>query len=105
MLEKMKFPMTCASKCPKCESEKTITRAYIDQLKAEGKLVKAAYPAGSVMQVAFDQVLNSPLMIRPEVPVLQIGYDVCAECFTMYATNVNLLIVPVQIKKQGVQPS
>jgi hypothetical protein len=100
MLEKMKFPITGAPNCPACHSEKTIARAYIDELKMEGKLPKNAYPAGAAHQIALQEALNSPLMIKPEIPVLQISYEVCADCFTMYATQIQLIIVPVQIQQK-----
>jgi hypothetical protein len=100
MLEKMQFPITGASQCPHCTSTKTVIRNYIDELKMSGTLGKNAYPAGGAIQIPFQETLNSPLMIRPEIPVLQISYEVCAECFTMYTTKIQLIIVPVEIKKQ-----
>ena len=73
------FPLTF-DKCPSCGSTDRIANIIGEQEKAKGKIRKIA------TCVAFMQtmIITDPVIAVISAPSLTIGYDVCAECGTVY---------------------
>ena len=85
---KPRFPMEKPDDlCPNCGSTEKIIRPYFNDLEDTGKAPHGSLKLGAVLQIAIPQALNR-LAPVPEIPVLCISYDVCAQCFTMFATQV-----------------
>lgn len=95
----LKLPVTGADKCPHCGCTERIGRQYIDSLVANGRLLKGSYPKGLVMQIPI-QGVSLGILVKPELPVLNIYYDVCKKCFTMYCTGADEILVPLQPMQQ-----
>ena len=101
----MDFPIEGASLCPQCDSEERVGAQYIQELKDQNKLPADAYPNGLMIPVPFVDVLRSKVLpLRPEVPQLEMYFDVCAACFTLYCTGMGLRMVPVQTHSPGPTP-
>jgi hypothetical protein len=98
---KCSFPIEGSDRCPSCGCEERIGRQLLDQMKAEGKLQKTAYPKGFVIKVPLFQVLAAPLVVKQEIPVVEITFDVCKECKTLYCTNFDLTAMPYETNTQA----
>lgn len=85
---KVEFPIEKPDgKCPTCGSEEKIIQPYFDTLEEEGKAPRGSLQNGALLQILIPQALNRLAPI-PEIPMLIIGYEVCGECFTIYATRI-----------------
>ena len=102
-IEKLTFPIEGADKCPTCGCEERIGQQILNQLKLEGKLQKDAYPKGLLIKVPLLQSILAPLAIKPEIPVMEITFDVCKKCKTFYGTLIDLTAMPYEVR-QGAKP-
>jgi hypothetical protein len=102
-IEKLTFPVDGADKCPKCGCEQRIGQQIFNQLKLEGKLQMTAYPKGLQIKVPLFQAILAPLAIKPEIPVIEITFDICKKCKVLYCTRIDLTAMPYEVKP-GVNP-
>lgn len=103
MEEKLKFPLEGATACPQCGCEDRILEQVLTQLREEGKISKDAFPQGFALQIPLFDPKKAMRVISPtvKIPVVQILYDICAECHTMYCVGVNVIEQPAQVQIQG----
>lgn len=97
-IEKLAFPIEGADKCPTCGCEERIGQQILNQLKLERKLQMFAYPKGLVIKVPLLQAVVGPLVIKPEIPVIEITFDVCKECKTLYCRKFDLTYMPYKFE-------
>lgn len=103
--EKQQFPLEKPDDlCPNCGSTERIIRPYFNELEDTGQAPKGSLKLGAILQIVVPQALNR-LSLVPEVPVLCITYDICAQCFTMFATTVFTMTQKVQIQPMPGMPS
>lgn len=96
--EDMKFPIVGADKCPACGSEKKICKGFLQGLREKYKLPAELYKDGLRWPVAFPETLTVAAMLKPEVPILSIHFEVCGDCFTIYCTLITLDKQPVKME-------
>lgn len=100
-IEKLTFPIDGADSCPSCGCSERIGQQIINQLKLESKLQMNAYAKGLLIKIPLFQALLGPLQIKPEVPVIEITFDVCKECKQIYCIKVDLTSQQVNVQSQG----
>lgn len=85
-----KEPVKGHDKCPWCGSEKRLVKDFVDELRANGKISKEAFPkeSGAWSLMFFDQKLFSLLQVSHPIPTMQIMFDICGECLKPYITGV-----------------
>jgi hypothetical protein len=97
----LEFPIEGAKSCPRCGSTERIGLQYIEQLKRNKRLNKNAYPLGGLQfSIPFQETLSGPIAlgINPSIPALQVMWDICARCFSIYCIRVDETQIPVQIR-------
>ncbi len=100
----MSFPIKGAAECPVCKSTERIGKQFIDELKKKGKLLPNAYANGLLIPVPLLETLFRGIMpAKPTMPVLNMGFEVCAKCFTWYCPIVTVAEQPVNIQMQQIQ--
>lgn len=103
--KEIKLPITGAIQCPNCSSTESIGRAYLEQLEKAGKIPKGMAAKGMAVQFPVTAVLMSPLVASlTEIPVINIGFEVCAQCFTIYSPGVFETKQPVKVEMQRMTP-
>ncbi len=103
--KEIKLPITGATQCPNCGSTEGVGRAYLEQLEKAGKIPKGMAAKGLAIQFPVTSVLMSPLVASmTEIPVLNIGWEVCAQCFTIYSPGVFETKQPVKVEMQRMAP-
>lgn len=98
---KLTFPIKGVDACPHCGSTERLGQKILQQFKVEGKIPRNSYPSENfmlpmILQAALDGSI--PLGINPTLPMLQVCWDVCKECKTMYCREIQLASVPIQLK-------
>lgn len=89
--EKMKFPIEGADCCPNCGDIERVGQQAIEQLKADKALGEKAFPKGLVLQIPLVDPTRPPLTTHFTIPVLQIRFDVCKKCKTIYCTGADMV--------------
>ncbi len=102
--DEVKFPIVGAEKCPHCGSTERIGRQYIDGLIAKGHLMKGSYPKGFAFQVPMNGTLIAPLTIKPEIPVVNVYWDICKGCQSLLVSSVEITNVQVNMQQQMPPP-
>jgi len=98
-IENLTFPIEGAESCPNCGCSERIGQQIINQLKLEAKLQMSAYAKGLLIKIPLFQALLGPLALKQEVPVIEITFDVCKECKTLYCLKIDLTSQPVEVKR------
>lgn len=102
--ERLKFPIQGAEVCPHCGCKERIGEQLIRELKEDGKLSKMAFPKGALaIQVPLFDQTRPPLATQIVIPMLQIMFDVCKECKTIYCTDLELTQQPAKVEFQQVK--
>jgi hypothetical protein len=103
------LPIECPRKCPTCGSTETIGGRYFEQLEAESKIPKGALKTslkdGLTIQIAIAPSVMAPLVkAQPTMLILNIGFEVCSQCYTLYATHIWQSEQPVQLRQMPGPP-
>lgn len=101
--ESVAYPIT-TDKCPTCGSEERLGKQAMDNLKKEGKLNKVSFPDGMLIPVPLVDPRFPPSVILAQsvrIPVMNIFFDVCAKCRTLFCTRFEIVEkeLPVQFIK------
>ena len=96
--ERLKFPILGAEVCPNCGSKERVGQKVIQEMKDDGKLSQA-FPTETMLQVPLFDPTRPPLAATFTIPVLQIHFDVCEKCKTLYCTRINLAQQPTQVQQ------
>ena len=100
--EEMVFPIV-QDDCPKCGCKERLGKMTIDRLIKKGLLSKGLYPDGLMWTIPMVDQKRITSLLTPtvKVPVLNIFFDICKECHTVYCTKYALDIqeMPVQLQQ------
>ena len=88
MTEELQFPFNFSS-CPNCGSTRRIAETVTKEEISKGKIKEGSRTAMFVMKsVVHDPDKATKLLAPQKVIVLLAVADICADCGTMYAINV-----------------
>lgn len=103
----MNFPIT-RDDCPACGSKERLGRNTIDRLIELKHLSKDMFPDGLMMTLPLIDQKRIMTLVTPTVklPILNIYWDICKECLTMYCTKFELVMrdASVELRQQKGQP-
>lgn len=97
----MEFPILGHDVCPSCGCEERIAQEYIRQLKREGKLSEKVFPFETLaITLPLMDPTHPPLATHFTIPTLQVHFDVCKECKTIYCTRIELFQQPAMVQQR-----
>jgi hypothetical protein len=100
-MENLVIPGT--DKCPQCGSEEKAVASAIDLLREEKLVPEDSFKEGLAIQaVLYDPARQKLLTTTFQTPIIQVRFDVCAVCHTMYCTSISLTQGTAQV--QGPAP-
>lgn len=95
-----------ADKCPQCGCEDQAVDEVLDQLREQKLIPQESFKEGLAIQATlFDPTRQTILTSNFTIPIVQVRFEVCSVCHTMYCTSIAVLGQQAEVQRPPRGPS
>jgi len=94
-----------ADKCPQCGSEQKNVEEVMNDLRETGLIPKESFKEGIAIQAAlYDPTRQQVIATKFTIPIIQVRFEVCADCHTIYCTSVAVVFQQAEVARGTGRP-